>query len=64
MAEQLKCEAVHTSRDGSQRDCGKPATYAAYLPPIFFCDDCLHDCMEDASPEEQSTIRKLSEAAP
>lgn len=62
MAEQLKCQAVFTSRDAEQRECGKPATYAAYLPPIFFCYDCLHDCMEDASLEEQSSVLYLKDA--
>jgi hypothetical protein len=57
----MNCQAVITDRDTQeQHECGKPATHAAYEPPIYFCDDCLHDCMEDASPDEQSTVRKIA----
>jgi len=35
--------------------CGKPATWSAYIPPIYFCQQCLHDCMEDESPEVQES---------
>lgn len=53
------CQAIHATRDGDQHECGKPATHTAYDPPIYFCDECLHDCMEDGSPEEQATVKKL-----
>lgn len=54
------CQAVQTDRETQeQRDCGKPATHSAYDPPIYFCDECLHQCMEDASPGEQKTVKKL-----
>jgi hypothetical protein len=57
----MNCQALLTDRDTQeQKECGKPATHAAYEPPIYFCDDCLHDCMEDASPDEQSTVRKIA----
>lgn len=60
MTEPKTCEAYIPIPDGNQHICGKPATHSAYLdPPINFCDDCLHACMEDASPEEQSTVVKL-----
>ena len=53
------CERVYAHRDGNQTVCGLPATYVAYHEAIPFCDECLHDCMQDASPEEQATVRKL-----
>lgn len=60
MTAQRTCEAVHATPDGDQHECGKPATHTAYWgPPIAFCDECLHDCMQDASPDEQATITKL-----
>lgn len=60
-----RCGAEVPTRDGDSHACGKPATHSAYSPPIFFCSDCLHACMEDASPEEQATVRtsRLEERA-
>lgn len=52
------CERIFASPDAPQRVCGKPAEYEAY-GDTYFCGDCLHDCMEDASPEEQETVKKL-----
>ncbi len=62
MGTSVKCQTVITDRDTQdQRECGKTATHTAYDPPIYFCDECLHDCMEDASPEEQSSVKRLAQ---
>lgn len=53
------CQAAIATPDGDQHECAKPATHSAYEPPIYFCDECLHECMEDASPDEQATVKKL-----
>lgn len=54
------CKAILTEPDSEQRECGRTATHTAYIPPIHFCDECLHDCMEDASPDEQATVQKIT----
>ncbi len=58
----MRCQAiVKIDRDtGDQFQCEEEATFQAYEPPIYFCSDCLHDCMEDASPEETSTVKRLT----
>lgn len=48
------CQAIHTDRETGDQ---KPAIFSAYAKPIFFCDECLRECMEDASPEERATVR-------
>ena len=54
------CECVQTSRDTTeQRTCGKPATHSAYEPPIYFCADCLHEMMQDASLEGHESVKDL-----
>lgn len=53
------CQAVIAARDGDQHECGVPAKFLAYDPPTYFCAEHLHDCMQDASIEEQATIREL-----
>lgn len=40
-------------------NCGKPATFSAYNGTVFYCDECLHNTMEDASPEEQASVEEL-----
>lgn len=55
-----RCQCIQTNRDDcSQRPCGKPATHSAYDPPMYLCDECLHEIMQDASPEEHTSIKKL-----
>lgn len=57
------CQAIETSRDTcEQRECGKPATHTAYQGEalIHFCADCLHECMQDASPDEQATVQEIA----
>lgn len=63
--ESKRCQAVFTEREtGEQRACGAIATHTAHIPPIPFCDSCLHDCMEDASPEEQATVKVIPRNEP
>lgn len=40
-------------------ECGKQATHTAYIPPVFLCPECLHECMQDEDPEVQSTVTDL-----
>lgn len=54
------CEMTEVNRDtGDQRDCGKPAKYLAFDPPVALCEECCHLAIEDASPEEQATLKPL-----
>lgn len=57
----MKCEAVISvsPETGEQKECQKEATYSAYDGTVFFCDECLHDCMQDASPEENASVKCL-----
>jgi hypothetical protein len=60
----INCKALDVCRDtGAQRECGKVAICIAYgdLP---LCDDCCHEIMQDASPEEQSTVVWLDGRTP
>jgi hypothetical protein len=45
--------------NGTHKACGKPATHSAYDGKVFYCDECLHYVMEDASPEEQESVVEL-----
>lgn len=54
------CEMTEVNKDtGDQRECGKPAKYSIFDPPVLLCDECLHFALEDACPEEQATLKPL-----
>lgn len=56
------CEMAEVNRDtGDMRQCGKPAKYLAFDPPVAFCEECCHLAMEDASTEEQATLKPIQE---
>jgi len=40
-------------------ECNKPATHHVICLDKNLCDECLHDYMQDASPEEQASITDL-----
>lgn len=55
------CEAVVSLPMNHMRSCGKKAEFEVYDPPILLCSDCMHSCMEDASPEDQATLKRIDE---